>query len=141
MTSKEYKLASERLARAIVAAYGKAPEDYDDLEEQVMSAFVFGAHRAFSMAEGGVQEWQSKIGMLEILHEVFGFPLEMAGNAMEFLLQCLEDKTYQPVIYSLMECGASGYPLVKDDPKALSRTLREMMAVLGQRLEYDETDL
>ena len=46
-----------------------------------------------------------------------------------------------PVIYGLMECGASGYPLVKDDPKALSRTLREMMAVLGQRLEYDETDL
>ena len=141
MTSKEYKDASTELARAIIAAYGKEAGSFDDLEEQVMSAFVLGAHRAFSRDEAGVQEWQSKVAMLEILHEVFGFPLEMAGNAMEFLLQCLEDKTYQPVLYGVMECGASGWPLVKEDPETLGRTLREMMAVLGQRLDFDDTSL
>ena len=136
MDSREYKAASQRLAKIIIAAYGKEPALYDDLEEQVMSAFVFGAHRAFSMQEAGVQEWESKIAMLELLHEVFGFPLEMAGNAMEFLTDAL-DKTSMPMIYQIMECGATGYRLL-DQPDELSRTLREMMAVLGQRMEYTD---
>jgi D-methionine transport system ATP-binding protein len=100
MDTKEYTIRSKQLAIAIVNAYGKDPSLYDDLEEQVICAFTFGAHRAFSVASG-VQEWESKILMLEILSDVFGFPMEIAGlrkkearrQALEYLRTVeLEDK-------------------------------------------------
>ena len=140
MTNQEYRDASERLARVIVDAYGKDPAAYDDLEEQIISAFLFGAHRKYSMTQAGVAEWESKIEMLELMNKVLGFSMDMAGNAIELFNEVLEDQRKQPVLYGVMECGATGSALAASDPKELSRTLREIIAVLGQRMEItDET--
>ena len=87
MDSKEYTRLSKVLAEIIFRAYGKDPAAYDDLEEQVIGAFVFGAHGAFSRLQQ-IPEWQRKIAMYEVLMDEFGFDYEMAGNALDFFDEC-----------------------------------------------------
>ena len=137
MDTTEYNRLSKHLARTIVAAYGKSPDVWDDLEEQVICAFTFGAHRSFSVASG-VQEWESKILMVEILSDVFGFDVEMASNALEYLVDCLDPK-FDPAMNQVVHLGDTGSALL-DDPKELGRQLREIVYVMGSKLQAEDTD-
>ncbi|MBR4233605.1 MAG: hypothetical protein IKQ10_05930 [Oscillospiraceae bacterium] len=135
MDTKEYSRLSRQLAQIIVQAYGKSPLAYDDLEEQVICAFTFGAHRAFSVASG-VQEWESKILMVELLHDIFGFPMEIAGNALDFFVDCL-DPEYSPTVNMVIHCGDDGYALLSD-PEELGRQLKEIVFIMGSKLQVDD---
>ena len=110
MDTKEYNRLSKQLAQIIVQAYGKSPRAYDDLEEQVICAFTFGCHRAFSV-DMKVAEWESKLVMVQILMDVFGFDSEMAGNALEYLVDCLDPAFNEPM-HIVLECGDKGYGLL-----------------------------
>jgi len=131
LDSKEYTRLSKVLTEIILQAYGKNPEVYDDLEEQVIGAFVFGAHRAFSVAQG-MQEWQSKMAMYEILLDEFGFEPEMAGNALDFFCDCLEPGFNGP-LNIVIHCGDSGYGLL-NDPEELGRQIKEIVYIMGDKL-------
>lgn len=135
MDVKEYSRLSRQLAQIIVQAYGKSPAVYDDLEEQVICAFTFGAHRAFSV-DVGVQEWQSKLLMIELLHDIFGFPWEIAGNALDFFVDCLEPD-YSPAMNMVIHCGDDGYGLLHDQDE-LGAQLKEIVYIMGSKLEVDE---
>ena len=137
MDTNEYRRRSKELAQTIVRSYGKSPEVYDDLEEQVICAFTFGAHRAFSV-EAGVQEWESKILMVEILHDVFGFEFEVAGNALDFLLECLNPE-FDQAMNLVVHCGDDGYALL-GDPEELGKQLREIVFIMGSKLEISDPD-
>lgn len=132
MDTNEYNVRSKQLAYTIVNAYGKTPDTYDDLEEQVICAFTFGAHRSFSVAAGR-QEWESKILMIQILTDVFGFGSEMAGNALEYLVDCL-NPAFDPAMNQVVHLGDTGRALL-DDPKELGHQLREIVFVMGSKLE------
>ena len=136
MDSKEYTETSKLLAKVIIDAYKKPAEQFDDLEEQVIGAFTFGAHRIFSMQEARVQEWQSKLAMVELLHDVFGFEMEMAGNALEYFLDCL-DPEYNKTIHDVILCGADAYPLL-GEPDELGAALRKIVAVMSDKLEVTD---
>ena len=127
MDTKEYSRLSRQLAQIIVQAYGKSPLAYDDLEEQVICAFTFGA---------GVQEWESKILMVELLHDFFGFPMEIAGNALDFFVDCL-DPEYSPTVNMVIHCGDDGYALLSD-PEELGRQLKEIVFIMGSKLQVDD---
>lgn len=135
MDTNEYRRRSKELAQTIVRSYGKSPEVYDDLEEQVICAFTFGAHRAFSV-EAGVQEWESKILMVEILHDVFGFEFEVAGNALDYLLECLNPE-FDQAMNLVVHCGDDGYALL-GDPEELGKQLREIVFIMGSKLEISD---
>ena len=137
MDTNEYRRRSKELAQTIVRSYGKSPEVYDDLEEQVICAFTFGAHRAFSV-EAGVQEWESKILMVEILHDVFGFEFEVAGNALDYLLECLNPE-FDRAMNLVVHCGDDGYALL-GDPEELGKQLREIVFIMGSKLEISDPD-
>ena len=137
MDTNEYRRRSKELAQTIVRSYGKSPEVYDDLEEQVICAFTFGAHRAFSV-EAGVQEWESKILMVEILHDVFGFEFEVAGNALDYLLECLNPE-FDQAMNLVVHCGDDGYALL-GDPEELGKQLREIVFIMGSKLEISDPD-
>ena len=113
MDTKEYSENSKLLARVIIDAYQKPAEQFDDLEEQVIGAFTFGCHRIFSMQEARVQEWQSKVAMVELLHDVFGFGMEMAGNALAYFVDCLDPK-FSETMHNVIVCGADAYPLLSE---------------------------
>jgi len=137
MDTKEYNRRSKELARTVVKAYGKDPSVYDDLEEQVICVFTFGMHRAFSV-DAGVQEWESKILMVEILNEIFGFDIEVAGNALDFLLECLDPK-FDQALNLVAHCGDDAYPLL-GEPEELGRQIREIVFIMGSKLEVTDPD-
>ena len=138
MTTKEYTDRSKLLARIIVQAYGKSPLAYDDLEEQVICAFTFGCHRAFSV-DARVAEWESKLVMVQILMDIFGFDSEMAGNALEYLVDCL-DPAFSESMHIVVECGDKGYGMLSD-PEELGRQIKEIVYVMGGKLEVTDTTL
>ena len=135
MTTQEYTERSKHLARVIVRAYGKSVDTYDDLEEQVICAFTFGCHRAFSV-ESRVAEWESKLVMVEVLMDVFGFGSEMASNALEYFVDCL-DPAFNGPMNIVLHCGDKGYGLLLD-PEELGRQLREIVYVMGSKLEVTD---
>ena len=135
MTTQEYTERSKLLARIIVQAYGKSPLIYDDLEEQVICAFTFGCHRAFSV-DMKVAEWESKLVMVQILMDVFGFDSEMAGNALEYLVDCLDPAFNEPM-HIVLECGDKGYGLLSD-PEELGKQLKEIVYIMGSKLQVTD---
>ena len=137
MTTQEYTERSKHLARVIVRSYGKSVDTYDDLEEQVICAFTFGCHRAFSV-ESRVAEWESKLVMVELLMDVFGFDSEMASNALEYFVDCLDPAFNRPMNI-VLHCGDKGYGLLSD-PEELGKQLREIVYVMGSKLEVSDTD-
>ena len=136
MDSKEYTENSKLLARVIIDAYKKPADQFDDLEEQVIGAFTFGAHRMFSMQEARVPEWQSKLAMVELLHDVFGFEMEIAGNALEYFVDCIDPK-FNEVMHNVIVCGADAYPML-GDPEALGTALRKIVAIMSEKLEVTD---
>ena len=138
MTTQEYTERSKLLARIIVQAYGKSPLVYDDLEEQVICAFTFGCHRAFS-GDMKVAEWESKLVMVEVLMDVFGFDSEMAGNALEYFVDCL-DPAFNGPMHIVLQCGDKGYGLLSD-PEELGRQLKEIVYIMGSKLEVTDPTL
>ena len=135
MDTKEYTDRSKRLAQIIIQAYGKSPLVYDDLEEQVICAFTFGCHRAFSV-EARVAEWESKLVMIEILMDVFGFDSETAGNALEYFEDCL-DPAFNGPMNIVLHCGDKGYGLLSD-PEELGRQLKEIVYIMGSKLQVTD---
>ena len=66
---------------------------------------------------------------------MFGLGPESASSALEFFVDCLEpDK--DPVINMLFHTGDHAYPLLSD-PEELGRQIREIIAVLSEKLEMD----
>ena len=138
LSTKEYTDRSRLLARIIIDAYGKTPQAYDDLEEQVICAFTFGCHRAFSV-DNKVAEWESKLVMVQILMDIFGFDSEIAGNALEYLVDCL-DPAFNGPMHIVMECGDKGYGLLSD-PEELGRLIKEIVYIMGEKLEVTDPTL
>ena len=138
MDTKEYTDRSKRLAQIIIQAYGKSPLAYDDLEEQVICGFTFGCHRAFSVA-ARVAEWESKLVMTEVFMDVFGFDSEMAANALEYFVDCL-DPAFNGSMHIVLECGDKGYGLLSD-PEELGKQLKEIVYIMGSKLEVTDPTL
>ena len=138
LTTKEYTDRSRLLAQIIIDAYGKAPQAYDDLEEQVICAFTFGCHRAFSV-DAKVAEWESKLVMTQVLMDDFGFDSEMAANALEYFVDCL-DPAFNGPMYIVLECGDKGYGLLSD-PEELGKQLKEIVYIMGSKLEVTDPTL
>ena len=136
MDTKEYTENSKLLARGIIDAYQKPAEQFDDLEEQVIGAFTFGCHRMFSMEEAQVQEWQSKLAMIELLHDVFGFEWEIAGNALEYFVDCIDPK-FSQAMHNVIVCGADAYRLL-GQPDELGTAIKKIVAVMADKLEVTE---
>ena len=136
MDTREYTENSKLLARVIIDAYQKPAGQFDDLEEQVIGAFVFGCHRMFSMQEARVQEWQSKVAMVELLHDVFGFDMEVAGNALAYFVDCLDPK-FSETMHNVILCGADAYPLLSD-PEELGAALRKIVVIMSEKLEVTD---
>lgn len=137
MDTKEYNRRSKQLAQIVVQAYGKSPAVYDDLEEQVICAFTFGMHRAFSV-DVGVQEWEHKLLMVEILHDIFGFDYEVAGKALDFLLECLKPE-FDQAMNLVVHCGDDAYALLSD-PEELGRQLKEIIFIMGSKLDVTDPE-
>ena len=137
MDTKEYTLRSKQLAQIIIQAYGKSPRAYDDLEEQVICAFTFGCHRAFSV-DARVAEWESKLVMVELLMDVFGFDSETAGNALAYFVDCL-DPAFNGPMHIVLQCGDKGYGLLSD-PEELGRQLKEIVFIMGSKLEVTDPE-
>ena len=137
MDTKEYTERSKLLARIIIQAYGKSPLVYDDLEEQVICAFTFGCHRAFSV-DARVAEWESKLVMTEVLMDVFGFDSETAGNALAYFVDCLDPAFNEPMNI-VLHCGDKGYGLLSD-PEELGRQLKEIVYIMGSKLRVTDPD-
>ena len=138
LTTKEYTDRSRLLAQIIIDAYGKTPQAYDDLEEQVICAFTFGCHRAFSV-DVKVAEWESKLVMTQVLMDDFGFDSEMAANALEYFVDCL-DPAFNGPMHIVLECGDKGYGLLSD-PEELGKQLKEIVYVMGSKLEVTDPTL
>ena len=138
LTTKEYTDRSRLLAQIIIDAYGKAPQAYDDLEEQVICAFTFGCHRAFSV-DAKVAEWESKLVMSQILMDDFGFDSEMAANALDYFVDCL-DPAFNGPMHIVLECGDKGYGLLSD-PEELGKQLKEIVYIMGSKLEVTDPTL
>ena len=138
LTTKEYTDRSRLLAQIIIDAYGKTPQAYDDLEEQVICAFTFGCHRAFSV-DAKVAEWESKLVMSQVLMDDFGFDSEMAANALEYFVDCL-DPAFNGPMHIVLECGDKGYGLLSD-PEELGKQLKEIVYVMGSKLEVTDPTL
>ncbi len=138
LTTKEYTDRSRLLAQIIIDAYGKTPQAYDDLEEQVICAFTFGCHRAFSV-DVKVAEWESKLVMTQVLMEDFGFDSEMAANALEYFVDCL-DPAFNGPMHIVLECGDKGYGLLSD-PEELGKQLKEIVYIMGSKLEVTDPTL
>lgn len=138
LTTKEYTDRSRLLAQIIIDAYGKTPQAYDDLEEQVICAFTFGCHRAFSV-DAKVAEWESKLVMTQVLMDDFGFDSEMAANALEYFVDCL-DPAFNGPMHIVLECGDKGYGLLSD-PEELGKQLREIVYIMGSKLEVTDPTL
>ena len=138
LTTKEYTDRSRLLAQIIIDAYGKTPQAYDDLEEQVICAFTFGCHRAFSV-DAKVAEWESKLVMSQILMDDFGFDSEMAANALDYFVDCL-DPAFNGPMHIVLECGDKGYGLLSD-PEELGKQLKEIVYIMGSKLEVTDPTL
>ena len=138
MDSKEYTRLSKVLTEIIFRAYGKDPASYDDLEEQVIGAFVFGAHGAFSRLQQ-IPEWQEKIAMYEVLMDEFGFDYEMAGNALDFFSECKETIGFNEPLKIVIECGEKGFDML-EDMEELGRQIKEIVYILGDKLQVSDTD-
>ena len=138
LTTKEYTDRSRLLAQIIIDAYGKTPQAYDELEEQVICAFTFGCHRAFSV-DAKVAEWESKLVMTQVLMDDFGFDSEMAANALEYFVDCL-DPAFNGPMHIVLECGDKGYGLLSD-PEELGKQLKEIVYVMGSKLEVTDPTL
>ncbi len=138
LTTKEYTDRSRLLAQIIIDAYGKTPQAYDDLEEQVICAFTFGCHRAFSV-DVKVAEWESKLVMTQVLMDDFGFDSEMAANALEYFVDCL-DPAFNGPMHIVLECGDKGYGLLSD-PEELGKQLKEIVYIMGSKLEVTDPTL
>ncbi len=138
LTTKEYTDRSRLLAQIIIDAYGKTPQAYDDLEEQVICAFTFGCHRAFSV-DAKVAEWESKLVMTQVLMDDFGFDSEMAANALEYFVDCL-DPAFNGPMHIVLECGDKGYGLLSD-PEELGKQLKEIVYIMGSKLEVTDPTL
>lgn len=138
LSTKEYTDRSRLLAQIIIDAYGKAPQAYDDLEEQVICAFTFGCHRAFSV-DAKVAEWESKLVMSQVLMDDFGFDSEMAANALEYFVDCL-DPAFNGPMHIVLECGDKGYGLLSD-PEELGKQLKEIVYIMGSKLEVTDLTL
>ncbi len=138
MDSKEYTRLSKVLAELIFRAYGKEPAAFDDLEEQVIGAFVFGAHGAFSRLQG-IPDWQRKIAMYEVLMDEFGFDYEMAGNALEFFGECQDTIGFNEPLKIVIGCGEKGFDML-EDPEELGRQLKEIVFIMGEKLIVSDPD-
>lgn len=138
MDSKEYSRLSKVLAQLIFRAYGKEPSAYDDLEEQVIGAFVFGAHAAFSRLQG-IPDWQTRIGMYEVLLDEFGFDYEMAGNALDFFYECRDTEGFNGPLNIVIQCGEKGFDLL-EDLEELGRQIREIVYIMGDKLAVSDTN-
>ena len=138
MDSKEYTRLSKVLAEIIFRAYGKDPAAYDDLEEQVIGAFVFGAHSAFSRFQQ-IPDWQSKIAMYEVLADEFGFDYEMAGNALDFFGECLDTIGFNEPLKIVIQCGEKGFDLV-EDTEELGRQIKEIVYIMGDKLSVSDPE-
>ena len=138
MDTKEYTENSKLLARVIIDAYQKPADQFDDLEEQVIGAFTFGCHRMFSMQEAQVQEWQSKVAMVELLHDVFGFEMEMAGNALAYFVDCLDPK-FSETMHNVIVCGADAYRLL-GQPDELGAAIKKIVAIMSDKLEATDEE-
>lgn len=138
MDSKEYTRLSKVLAEIIFRAYGKDPAAYDDLEEQVIGAFVFGAHGAFSRLQQ-IPEWQSKIAMYEVLMDEFGFDYEMAGNALDFFDECQNTIGFNEPLKIVIGCGEKGFDML-EDTEELSRQLKEIVYIMGDKLSVSDPE-
>jgi hypothetical protein len=138
MDSKEYSHLSKVLAELIFRAYGKDPATYDDLEESVIGAFVFGAHSAFSRFQE-IPEWQQKIGMYEVLLDEFGFDYETAGNALDFFVECRDTEGFNKALNIVIQCGEKGFDLL-EDLEELGRQIKEIVFVMGEKLEVSDMD-
>ena len=136
MDSKEYTRLSKVLTEIIFRAYGKDPAAYDDLEEQVIGAFVFGAHGAFSRLQQ-IPEWQRKIAMYEVLMDEFGFDYEMAGNALDFFDECQNTIGFNEPLKIVIGCGEKGFDLL-EDTEELSRQIKEIVYIMGDKLSVSD---
>ena len=138
MDSKEYTRLSKVLSELIFRAYGKDPAAYDDLEEQVIGAFVFGAHGAFSRLQQ-IPEWQRKIAMYEVLMDEFGFDYEMAGNALDFFDECQNTIGFNEPLKIVIGCGEKGFDML-EDTEELSRQLKEIVYIMGDKLSVSDPE-
>ena len=132
MEVRDYHEKAREVARTILRAYGPEPAAYDDAEQQIVAAFVYGANEALAQ-ELGVEGWEATIAGMAVLCGPLGFSPEMAGAALDYFADCAETGDNE-LMETVIQAGADAYHLL-NQPADIARYLSKAVAYLRQRGE------
>ena len=113
MEPETFTKEAQKIASIIIAAYGKTPDELDDLEKQIFGAFLFGTINAFAQEQtAGKMDWQSeiqiRIAMLAVFSRELQIPLDQCTGLYEYLIECTQED-FHPLLNQIIHHGIDGY--------------------------------
>ena len=127
---------AREIAQKIIDAYGKDPAEYDELEQQALSALTFGAIYVpfWEKKKVSITEFQGV--MVAVFIEKFHYDAGIVMSYFDFLMNCLEEE-FHPTMNIIIHTGIDAYDFL-DRPAELGAGLHKMVDLA--RSPYDPTE-
>lgn len=128
MDLEKFNSEVDEIADIIISAYNKPIDSYDDVEKQIVPAYVFGCVNTYALEfeNGGVKEVRD--AMLHILKDKFMYSNEYAAEMFGFLVNCT-DPEFHSTVNAVIHRGIDAYGMLNDEP-AIKADLDQIMAVI-----------
>ena len=107
MTNKECVEHVNIIADKVLGALDTNICDMEELDRQIIAAYLFGMINAYAMTNGASHE-QVQAGVTAILNQRFGYGIESAVAFFFNLINCT-NKDYHPTMNSIICRGLDSY--------------------------------
>lgn len=107
MTNKECIEQVNIIADKVLGAFDTHICDMEELDRQVIAAYLFGMINAYAMTNGASHE-QVQAGVTAILNQRFGYALEGAISFFVELVKCTSEE-YDPTMNAIICRGLDSY--------------------------------
>lgn len=132
MTNKEYNEQVNLIADKVIGAMGNKLGDIEELDRQIIAAYLFGMINAYSMKSGATHE-QVQAGVVAILNQRFGYGIESAVEFFFHLVKCT-NKEYHPNMNIIICRGLDSYEDI-DNIQKIRDEINRMIEILKEFTE------
>lgn len=131
MTNKEYNTKINDIADKVFGALDASINDMEELDRQIIAAYLFGMINAYSMTNGATHE-QVQAGVTAILNQRFGYGIESAVEFFFYLVKCTS-KEYHPTMNVIICRGLDSYEDI-DDAQKIKDEVYRMIDILREEV-------
>lgn len=132
MTNKEFNEQANLIVDKVLGAMDTPLSDMEELDRQIIAAYLFGMINAYAMTNGASHE-QVQASMVAIFNQRYGYSIESAVDFFVHLVKCT-DKEYHPTMNVIICRGLDSYEDIDNAPKIKDEICR-MINILKEEVE------